>query len=134
MQAPDEEEAQQPTASGSALSSAKNTSGSGQTISGATFSGPSVASGPSTGKPRQKPKGGLKTLRDLQKDSSSQGQGKNSDEDDDGGDDDEQDFYAGGEKSGLAVQNPNTAADQVNEILNRARRLVQLLCFPNWVS
>ena len=130
MQAPDEEEAQQPTASGSASSSAKNASGSGQTISGATVAGSSIASGPSTGKSRQKPKGGLKTLRDLQKDSSSQGQGKNSDEDDDG-DDDEQDFYAGGEKSGLAVQNPNTAADQVNEILNRARRFV-VLSFADW--
>lgn len=129
MQAPDEEEAQQPTASGSASSSAKNTSGSGQTISGATFSGSSVASGPSTSKSTQKPKGGLKTLRDLQKDTSSQGQGKNSDEDDDG-DNDEQDFYAGGEKSGLAVQNPNSADHHVNEMLNRSRRLVH----DNFVS
>ncbi|KAF1834083.1 SEP-domain-containing protein [Decorospora gaudefroyi] len=39
-------------------------------------------------------------------------------------DDEHQDFFAGGEKSGLAVQNPNQAnpRDQINNILKRARQ------------
>ncbi|KAK3066802.1 hypothetical protein LTS18_001490 [Coniosporium uncinatum] len=46
-------------------------------------------------------------------------------DDDDDDEDRPQDFFAGGEKSGLAVQNPNagpSARDQVNSILDRARR------------
>ena len=121
----EQEEQQSIATSGSATaaassSSTQNASGRAQPLSGVTVAGSSIASAPRTNKAKQKPKGGLKTLRDLQKDSSSRGQGNDSDDDDDN--DDEQDFYAGGEKSGLAVQNPDTAADQVNEILNRARR------------
>ena len=82
---------------------------------------PSIASASRTSNPKPKPKGGLRTLQDLQKESSSRGQ-RNDSDDDDNDNDDEQDFYAGGEKSGLAVQNPDTAADHVNEMLNRARR------------
>lgn len=45
-------------------------------------------------------------------------------DDDDEHDDENQDFFTGGEKSGLAVQNPNAAnpRDQINNILKRARQ------------
>jgi UBX domain-containing protein 1 len=50
----------------------------------------------------------------------SQGGGAGGDSDDS----DDQDFFAGGEKSGLAVQNPGNgnAQDQINTLLDRARR------------
>jgi len=72
---------------------------------------------------------GLRTLKDLQSGGGSAGGHghAHSEGDDDGDDDDEnQDFFAGGEKSGLAVQNPNAAnpRDQINNILKRARQYV----------
>lgn len=66
--------------------------------------------------------GGLRTLRDLQGEGASQGHAHGHDDDDD---EEDQDFFAGGEKSGLAVQNPNSGPstrDQINSILDRARR------------
>lgn len=61
----------------------------------------------------------MRTLRDLQGDSHG-GHGHDDDDDDD------QDFFAGGEKSGLAVQNPgnNNPRDQIESMLDRARRYV----------
>ena len=76
---------------------------------------------------------GLRTLKDLQGGSSS-GHGHNHSDDDSNDDSPQQDFFAGGEKSGLAVQNPdaannmpsggrnNQARDVVNSILDQARR------------
>ncbi|KAF1343540.1 hypothetical protein BDV97DRAFT_364827 [Delphinella strobiligena] len=58
----------------------------------------------------------MRTIRDLQ---SHDGSGSESD------DDHEQDFFAGGEKSGLAVQNPNRGdkqPDYFNNLVNQARR------------
>ena len=48
-------------------------------------------------------------------------------EGDDDDSDEDQDFFAGGEKSGLAVQNPGSSnpRDQINSILDRARRYVK---------
>jgi UBX domain-containing protein 1 len=69
----------------------------------------------------------LKTLKDLQAGGGgghghAHGGDGSSDEDHD--DDENQDFFTGGEKSGLAVQNPNAAnpRDQINNILKRARQ------------
>ncbi|OCL14355.1 SEP-domain-containing protein [Glonium stellatum] len=76
---------------------------------------------------RQAPQRGLRTLKDIQNQGAAHSHGSDGGHDDDEDDEDEQqDFFAGGEKSGLAVQNPNTAnpRDQINSILNRARRNV----------
>lgn len=57
----------------------------------------------------------MKTLKDLQS-----GGGDGSDDDDD---ENKQDFFAGGEKSGLAVQNPNRRpTDHFQNIMNQARQ------------
>jgi UBX domain-containing protein 1 len=67
--------------------------------------------------PQQRGVAGLRTLKDLQ---SSGGGGGHGHAHGDG----DQDFFTGGEKSGLAVQNPNAAnpRDQINNILKRARQ------------
>jgi UBX domain-containing protein 1 len=59
----------------------------------------------------------MRTLRDLQGDSHAE-HGHDDDDDED------QDFFAGGEKSGLAVQNPGNPRDEIESILDRARRWV----------
>jgi hypothetical protein len=61
----------------------------------------------------------MATIRDLQGDSHA-GHGHDDDDDED------QDFFAGGEKSGLAVQNPGAGnpRDQIESMLDRARRYV----------
>lgn len=71
-------------------------------------------------------RGGIATLGSLG--SSSQGHGHAHDDDDDSDDDDEadqpRDLFAGGEKSGLAVQDPSKRSDPrkvVNDILKKAR-------------
>lgn len=57
----------------------------------------------------------MRTLKDLQS-------GSAGDESDDE-DENKQDFFAGGEKSGLAVQNPNNnPADHFKNIMNQARQ------------
>lgn len=61
----------------------------------------------------------IATLGDLNKDQGhSHGHG---DDDDDG---EGQDLFAGGEKSGLAVQNPGDPRRQVRDILEKARKYV----------
>lgn len=88
---------------------------------------PSASSGQQTPSSRQAPRRGLKTLKDIQSQGATHSHGSDGGHDDDEEDEDEQqDFFAGGEKSGLAVQNPNAAnpRDQINSILNRARRNV----------
>lgn len=105
--------------------------GGGRTLGGAyvpssqpaaaSSSAPRPAAG--RGQPAQRGVAGARTLRDLQ--SSGGGHGHAHDDDDDEGPDEEnQDFFAGGEKSGLAVQNPNQSnpRDQINSILKRARQ------------
>lgn len=75
--------------------------------------------------PQQRGVAGARTLRDLQGGGGGGGHGHAHSEDDDDDDDEEkQDFFTGGEKSGLAVQNPNAANphDQINNILKRARQ------------
>lgn len=79
---------------------------------------------------RQAPQRGLRTLQDLQNQPSGHGHAHGDDgdhaSDDDYEDDENQDFFAGGEKSGLAVQNPNASnpRDHINNILRRARQNV----------
>ena len=72
--------------------------------------------GPSSGTPqsgrRAAPRGGVATLADY-----TAGGGHSDDEDDD--DTVNQDFFAGGEKSGLAVQNPD---DLKRKIIEKAKR------------
>ena len=91
-----------------------------QSTTAPTPSAPQPSASSSSGsaaRSRQPPQSRMRTLRDLQ--------GGGDDEDD--GDDDgrnPQDFFAGGEKSGLAVQNPdrNQGADPFQNILNQARQ------------
>lgn len=71
----------------------------------------------------------MRTLKDLQSSGGGGGHGHahddgDRDSDEDFHDDENQDFFTGGEKSGLAVQNPNAAnpRDQINNILKRARQ------------
>ncbi|KAJ4293317.1 protein phosphatase regulator [Kalmusia sp. IMI 367209] len=97
--------------------------GGGRTLGGAYV--PQSASSSSTN-PQQpaarRPQRGLRTLGDLQ---SGGGHGHSNHGSDSEPDDDEnQDFFAGGEKSGLAVQNPNqsNSHDHINNILRRARQ------------
>lgn len=76
------------------------------------------------GQPAQRGVAGARTLRDLQSSGGGQGQAHDDEDDDHSPEDDSQDFFAGGEKSGLAVQNPNQSnpRDQINNILKRARQ------------
>lgn len=87
-----------------------------------TSSGPSAAKGPYTSK-QTKNSSKLRTLKDLQG-----GSAGNDDDDDDDDDEHKQDFFAGGEKSGLAVQNPNSSkpSDLIKNILNRAKQYVEI--------
>ncbi|KAF1935848.1 SEP-domain-containing protein [Clathrospora elynae] len=111
--------------------------GGGRTLGGAyvpppadssSSSLPAAASASTSKKPTQRGVAGAKTLRDLQSGGGQRQVPNNSDRDsDDDQDDEKQDFFAGGEKSGLAVQNPNaskprTSRDQINNILKRARQ------------
>jgi UBX domain-containing protein 1 len=106
--------------------------GGGRTLAGgsaptasSSSSGQPASTGRSAAAPPPPPRGGLRTLKDLQGEGGHAGHGHANDDDDDSADD--QDFFAGGEKSGLAVQNPNAGAtprDQINSILDRARRYV----------
>lgn len=107
--------------------------GGGRTLGGA-YVPPTEASSSSSSRqqsasrqaPQQRGVAGLRTLKDLQ--SSGGGGHGHAHDDDDNSDEDErdenQDFFAGGEKSGLAVQNPNQAnpRDHINNILKRARQ------------
>lgn len=104
--------------------------GGGRTLGGGPpppdYALPSSTTQPSSSRQTQPQRGGLRTLRDLQSQSSSQGPAHGHDDDD--SEDENTDFFAGGEKSGLAVQNPGQGRgpsdprDQINRILERARR------------
>lgn len=101
--------------------------GGGRTLAG-DYVPPSASSASSSRQPpaRSQPQRGLRTLGDLQSSGGgSQGHGHDGDDDDsDYQDDENQDLFAGGEKSGLAVQNPNQSnpQDYINNILRRARQ------------
>lgn len=69
--------------------------------------------------PRAPPKKKFATLGDLSGGNGSSRTGHGLDDDDDDGDDEDQDFFAGGEKSALAVQNPD---DIRRKIVERATR------------
>ncbi|KAF2685353.1 SEP-domain-containing protein [Lentithecium fluviatile CBS 122367] len=104
--------------------------GGGRTLDG-TYVPPPASSSSSQPTARRQPQRGLRTLDDLQSSGGSGGHGHSHDDgdrasDSDYQDDENQDFFAGGEKSGLAVQNPNQAnpRDQINNILRRARQNV----------
>jgi UBX domain-containing protein 1 len=85
---------------------------------------------PASNRPAQRGVAGARTLRDLQGGGGGghgPGHGHahdDEDDDEDDQDDEQQDFFAGGEKSGLAVQNPGQSnpRDQINNILRRARQ------------
>jgi UBX domain-containing protein 1 len=106
--------------------------GGGRTLDG-TYVPPSAAASSSSASQqasssRQAPQRGLRTLKDLQSGGGgagghAHGEGDHT-SDEDAQDDENQDFFTGGEKSGLAVQNPNAAnpRDQINNILKRARQ------------
>ncbi|KAF2448810.1 Cdc48-dependent protein degradation adaptor protein-like protein [Karstenula rhodostoma CBS 690.94] len=101
--------------------------GGGRTLGGAyvppTESGSSSAQQPAAQRQPQRGVAGLRTLGDLQS-SGGGGHGHAHDDDDSDDDDEQHDFFTGGEKSGLAVQNPNQSnpRDHINNILRRARQ------------
>ncbi|KAF1967263.1 SEP-domain-containing protein [Bimuria novae-zelandiae CBS 107.79] len=101
--------------------------GGGRTLGGA-YVPPTASSSSSSQQParRAQPQRGLRTLGDLQSSGGGHGHGHAHDDDDDDDDDEKEDFFTGGEKSGLAVQNPNQSnpRDQINNILRRARQNV----------
>lgn len=76
---------------------------------------PSTPSAPPTSQ-SSKPKKKFATLNDLSK-SGQSGHGHDHDDDDD--DDEDQDLFAGGEKSALAVQNPD---DLRRKLVEKARK------------
>lgn len=107
--------------------------GGGRTLGGVYVPPPAGASSSSSKPPAASTQAasrgvaGMRTLKDLQSGGGGHGHGHahdDDDDDDDHHDDENQDFFAGGEKSGLAVQNPNQAnpRDQINNILKRARQ------------
>lgn len=105
--------------------------GGGRTLGGA-YVPPTEASSSSSSRaqstqpkaPQQRGVAGLRTLKDLQSGGGGHGHAHDDDDSDDDKDDENQDFFAGGEKSGLAVQNPNQAnpRNHINDILKRARQ------------
>ncbi len=92
--------------------------GGGRTLGGAPAPATSASTSSQAAKKGQAKSGSskLRTLKDLQGDSGAHAHGDGDDSDND------QDFFAGGEKSGLAVQNPNNPRDKINSILERARK------------
>lgn len=97
---------------------------------------PSAASASQRVQPSSQQKKRLMSLRDLQADGSAgQGRGPAGDGGDDS--DKEQEFYAGGDKSGLAVQDPSASGhrDQIQRLMQTARRCVSsqtLMGAPEW--
>lgn len=89
---------------------------------------PTVGSSSSSAPPKKK--GGIATLGSISQGSSNPHAGHGHDDDDDDDDDDDpeeepRDLFAGGEKSGLAVQDPSSNRNDprkvVNDILKKAR-------------
>ncbi|KAI9760518.1 MAG: cytosolic Fe-S cluster assembly factor cfd1 [Chaenotheca gracillima] len=104
-------------------------SGGGRSLgSGSAAAAPAPKASGSAGAPSSKSSGGVinkkfATLGDLSKDPGhAHGGGHGHDDDDDDDPDEKQDLFAGGEKSGLAVQDPGNPKTQVKDILNKARK------------
>ncbi|KAK0663197.1 UBX domain-containing protein 1 [Lasiodiplodia hormozganensis] len=119
---PEEQDADEPTPAQAPPGYTGPRTLGGAPAPGAADPGSSRSSSGARGQQRGGARGGLRTLRDLQGEGASQGHAHGHDDDDD---EEDQDFFAGGEKSGLAVQNPNSGPstrDQINSILDRARR------------
>lgn len=101
---------------------------SGQSAVSDTTFGASQRQTPSSSSSRPPSgRGGISTLRDLSAAASAPGRGVPDDSDEDGDDDDEMNYFAGGEKSALSVENPEArkrknqpGGDLVKEILKRA--------------
>ncbi|KAI1764610.1 SEP-domain-containing protein [Hypoxylon sp. FL1150] len=86
----------------------------------------SIPTTSSSSSKRPEKKKGLATLSSLGGGNSHGGHGHGHDHDDD--DDDHRDTYAGGEKSGLALQDPNQRADPrriINDLLAKAKKNAQ---------
>lgn len=110
--------------------------GGGRTLGGAYVAptaGSSSSSQPAASS-RQPAQRGMRTIQDLQSSGGGHGHAHDDGDRESDGDynDENQDFFAGGEKSGLAVQNPNQPgpADHINNILKRARQYVGLRLVP----
>jgi UBX domain-containing protein 1 len=98
------------------------------TLSGSGSSSRQAAPARRGGQPAGRGAGAARTLRDLQGGGEHAGHGHDDDDDDD---DEQQNFFTGGEKSGLAVQNPNAGGgdrnnprDQIESMLDKARRCI----------
>lgn len=125
-EAGEEAEGDEPDAAAQSTASLLTTDGGGRRLgnegdpTAPTASSSSAQPSSSRSKPSQPKKFG--TLRDLQSDSHA-GHGHG---DDDEGSDKEQEFYAGGDKSGLAVKDPSNQnqnpSDQIRRLMNTARR------------
>jgi len=98
--------------------------GGGRMLGGGPAPPQATSSSSSSQPSKRKTQGGMKTLQDLRKQPSGR-HGHNHDDDDDDDDDHGQDMFAGGEKSGLAVQNPGqNPRDLMERLLQRAREYV----------
>ncbi|KAJ6256623.1 UBX domain-containing protein [Drechslerella dactyloides] len=98
-------------------------SGFGQTLAGGSVGEPPASSEPSGSVQPPRKRGGMMTLGDLGR-GPAQAPGDDDDDDDRG-----QDMFAGGEKSGLAIENPNRQGnrglDSVRSILKQAQEARQ---------
>lgn len=118
----------EPEEGGEELAPIHGSSGGGRTLGGDGVPSRRVAGPPATSSSSAQPsggaRGGMRTLRDLQgsSDPHGHGHGHSHDDSDDDDDDEGQEFFAGGDKSALAVQNPLSAEEQVNRVLKRAAR------------
>ena len=85
---------------------------------------PTVAS--SSRPPRRAPRSGIATLGSIANDSAQHGDDDDSDDPDYHDDEQPRDLFAGGEKSGLAVQDPrrNDPRNLVDEIIKKAKSYV----------
>ncbi|KAI9829672.1 MAG: hypothetical protein M1819_006043 [Sarea resinae] len=107
------------------VSLAPSVPGGGRTLGGGPAPPQAIPTTSSAAPPRSasapRSKKMFATLGDLNREQPhSHGHGGHDPDSDD--DDEDQDFFAGGEKSGLAVQNPGDARDQVKNILAKARK------------
>ena len=111
----------------------KPSEGSGRTLNrpSAPSAIPTTSSMPPASKSK-KPTKKFATLGDVKGEGSGGHAGHGHDDEDDSDSDfsdEKQDFFTGGEKSGLAVQNPNDPREKVNKILEKARRSVRDIFF-----
>ncbi|KAE8380840.1 hypothetical protein BDV26DRAFT_256771 [Aspergillus bertholletiae] len=99
------------TGAGQALGGSESAPSAGRSLGGSSSQSPSFTPQPSSTSRKSAPKKKFATLGDF-----SSGGGDDSEEEDDA---ENQDLFAGGEKSGLAVQNPD---DIKKKIIEKAKR------------